>query len=245
VITSLTCPTGAPHGRDAQHGTPGGATNRNSIDPVSGASPAPRRAAQSATPAAGFIASPFSGLPNHHYGAIVADPPWSFKTWSGKSSTPHRTANDHYQTQSKDWLAALPVASLAAPNCALFMWVVDSHIDVAVDLGRVWGFGFKTRAFTWCKTKKNGAGHRIGMGYWTRKQTEICLLFTRGKPKRLSMGMREVIEAPRREHSRKPDEALQRVQALVGGPYLELFARTRAPGWDAWGDQTDRFGGAA
>lgn len=189
--------------------------------------------------------APFPMLPLRHYGAIMADPPWAFRTWSGKHATPHRTANDHYQTQSSDWLARLPVESLAKPDCALFMWVVDSHIDAAIDLGRAWGFQFKTRAFTWCKTKIDGSGCRIGMGYWTRKQTEICLLFTLGKPKRLSMGVREVIEAPRREHSRKPDETYARVQALVAGPYLEMFARTRAPGWDAWGNEVERFEGAA
>lgn len=223
-------------------------------DPVPCVPQAPRRVlcAEGSHHPAGFIGAEqgavFSRLPTQHYGAIVADPPWAFRTCSGKRATSHRTANDHYQTQSAGWLAELPVASLAAPNCALFMWVVDSHIDAAIDLGRDWGFVFKTRAFTWCKTKRDGGGCRIGMGYWTRKQTEICLLFTRGKPKRLSMGVREIIEAPRREHSRKPDEAYQRVQALVSGPYLELFARTRAPGWDAWGDQTERFsaaGGAA
>lgn len=179
----------------------------------------------------------FAGLTPGHYGAILADPPWSFRTWSGTHGTPHRTANDHYETQSADWLESLPVATLAAPDCALFMWVVDSHIDVAIDLGRAWGFKLKTRAFTWVKTKNTGEGYRIGMGYWTRKQSEMCLLFTRGTPRRRSMGVREVIEAPRREHSRKPDETYDRIEALVGGPYVELFARTYRPGWHACGNQ--------
>jgi N6-adenosine-specific RNA methylase IME4 len=179
----------------------------------------------------------FAGLIPGHYGAILADPPWSFKPWGGKHGTPHRTANDHYVTQSAEWLTDLPVASLAAKDCALFMWVVDSHLDVALSLGASWGFQIKTKAFTWLKTKPSGEGYRIGMGYWTRKQSEICLLFTKGAPKRLSMGVREVIEEPRREHSRKPDETYDRIEALVGGPYCELFARRTRPGWHSWGNE--------
>lgn len=169
------------------------------------------------------------------YGAILCDPPWSFKTWGGKTGTPHRSANDHYATVGHAALTMLPVQEWADDDCALFMWVVDSHIDKAIDLARAWGFEFKTRAFTWFK------GGKIGMGYWTRKQTELVLLFTRGSPRRLGKGVREVIDAARREHSRKPDEIYARIEALVGGPYLEMFARQAWPGWDQWGDQTTKF----
>jgi N6-adenosine-specific RNA methylase IME4 len=170
------------------------------------------------------------------YGAILADPPWAFKTWSGTTGTPHRTANDHYRTTGTGDLKDIPVADWATDDCALFMWVVDSHFEDAFELGRAWGFGFKTVAFVWVKQTVNGLP-KIGMGYWTRKQTEQCLLFTRGAPKRIGKGVRQLIEAPRREHSRKPDEQYERIEALVGGPYLEMFARRSRPGWDAWGDQ--------
>jgi N6-adenosine-specific RNA methylase IME4 len=179
-------------------------------------------------------------LPAGPFGCILADPPWAFNTWSGTLATPHRTANDHYVTTKTLTLADIPVADVAAKDCALFMWVVDSHIAESIDLGRAWGFEFKTRAFTWRKIAKNGNA-RIGMGYWTRKQTELCLLFTRGKVKRLDMGVREIIDAPRREHSRKPDEQYERIQRLVGGPYLEMFARQAWPGWQHWGNQVDKF----
>ncbi len=100
------------------------------------------------------------------------------------------------------------------------------------------GFGahntFKTVAFIWDKG-------RMGMGYWTRKQAEICYMFTRGKPVRLSKGVRQMIVAPRREHSRKPAQIHERIEALVEGPYLECFAREPTIGWTIWGDQTDRF----
>lgn len=179
-------------------------------------------------------------LPTGPFGAVLADPPWSFKSWSGKTGTPHRSANDHYVTTATSSLKDIPVASVCAKDCVMFMWVVDSHIGEAIDLGRAWGFDIKTKAFTWVKTTKSGIP-KIGMGYWTRKQTEICLMFTRGKPKRKDMGVRELIMTPRREHSRKPDEQYERIERLVAGPYLEMFARQAWPGWTAWGLETGKF----
>lgn len=181
-------------------------------------------------------------LPPGPFGCILADPPWSFKTWSGTTGTPHRTANDHYVTTETVKLADIPVRRVVAPDCALFMWVVDSHVDQSIDLARAWGFDFKTIAFIWQKGREDEQP-RIGMGYWTRKQAEVCFLFTRGKPKRVSAGVREMIFERRREHSRKPDEQYGRIEALVGGPYLELFARASRPGWSSWGDQAGRFDG--
>ncbi len=195
-------------------------------------------------------------LPAGPFGVILADPPWSFLTWGKRRTTPHRGADEHYGTMTGDDLFAMPVGALAARDCALFLWVVDSHIAEALALGQAWGFQCKSIAFVWLKRSALDARQvtmlrpiappaRIGMGYSTRKQAELCLLFTRGKPRRLSKGVRQVIEAPRREHSRKPDEVHGRVQALYGGPYLELFARARRPGWTVWGNQVDRFGEAA
>lgn len=168
------------------------------------------------------------------YGAILSDPPWAFLTYGKKHTTPHRGANDHYAVVSTDDLAKLAVEPMAAKDCALFMWAVDSHLPDAIALAAAWGFQYKTIAFVWSKG-------RIGMGYWTRKQAEVCLLFTRGKPRRLSKSVRQIIEEPRREHSRKPDETYKRIEALVDGPYLEMFARQRWPGWDAWGNDVDKF----
>lgn len=173
----------------------------------------------------------FHGLRTASYGAVLADPPWAFRIWSGTDNTPHRTVEDHYSTMSIDAICALPVQTLAKPDCALFLWVVDSHLDKAFAVAQSWGFTYKTRAFEWFK------GGGIGMGYWTRKQTESVLMFTRGKPARLSKSVRQVIEAPRREHSRKPDEQYERIEALVAGPYCELFAKYRRPGWDGWGNE--------
>jgi N6-adenosine-specific RNA methylase IME4 len=113
-------------------------------------------------------------------------------------------------------------------------------LDVAIDLIRGWDFKYKTRAFDCVKTTKAGIPG-MGMGYWTRKASETCLLATRGKVTRKDKGVRQVHMEQRREHSRKPDEFYGRIEALVDGPYLEMFARQRWPGWNQWGDQADMF----
>jgi len=182
------------------------------------------------------------------YGAILADPPWSFKSWSdnGKNRAPDAMvrqkglAERHYNTMGLKDIEDLPVANYAADDCVLFLWTVDCMLPEALRVGASWGFKFKTVAFTWTKLKING-GHHIGLGYWTRGNPEQCLLFTKGAPKRKSASVRQLIESPRREHSRKPDEQYERIETLVEGPYIELFGRQCWPGWDVWGDQTEKF----
>lgn len=178
---------------------------------------------------------PFHGLRRRHYGAIMADPPWSFRTYGGDDTTPHRTAAEPYPVMSLEGIQRLPVVELAAPDCALFLWVIDPLLDAGIETAKAWGFKYKTRAFEWLKTTNDGLGYAIGMGFWTRKQSESCLLFTRGNPRRHERGVRQIIEAPRREHSRKPDDAYHRIEQLVVGPYCELFATRVWPGWDGWG----------
>lgn len=190
-------------------------------------------------------------LPSGPYGCIDADPPWSWVSYAGKGSAPHRTEEAPYEVMSLDELRTLPVADVAAKNCVLHMWVIGSHLDQAIELGRAWGFEFKSDGLVWVKTGKNDPAVRpISMGKWFRKQVEYSLLFTRGKPSRLDAGVRQLIEtgdnviyASRREHSRKPDEAYDRIQRLSEGPYLELFARQQRDGWDSWGNETHKFGG--
>lgn len=200
--------------------------------------------------------NPFAGLPRGHFGTILADPPWAFRTFSGKNMTPHRCAEDHYRTMELSEMKALPVVDLAGPDCALFIWVLGSHLVQSIELAAAWGFEFKTDAFYWVKQRLVGADQidlftgdiadpRMGFGYWTRKQVEPCWLFTRGNPKRLSKGVRQVIIEPRREHSRKPDAQYERIESLVAGPRLELFARSARPGWLTWGNETDKFSEAA
>lgn len=191
------------------------------------------------------MADPFEGLPRGHFGAVLADPPWSFEVWS-KDTGSGRSPSAHYVTQTIDDIGGLPVADLVASNCALFMWACWPTIRDAFVVLDSWGFKYKTCAFTWLKADPyrlfaDEATPTAGMGYWTRANSEVCLLATRGKPKRLNADVRQGIIAPRREHSRKPDEIHGRIERLVAGPYLELFARQSRPGWTTWGNQATKF----
>ena len=144
----------------------------------------------------------------------------------------------------------LPIADLAAPDCALFLWVTDPLLPRAIELIQAWGFEYKTVGFYWVKLNarpKHGADFFTGLGYWTRANPEQCLLATRGKPMRRAKDVRRVVVESRREHSRKPECVRERIERLVSGPYLELFARETKPGWDCWGNQAKLFnqGGAS
>lgn len=186
-------------------------------------------------------------MSDQKFQAILIDPPWAFETFSKTHTTPHRSAEDHYGTMSHADLLALPIEALAAENCAMFMWVVDSHLPEALDLMTAWGFKFKTIAFNWVKVcREDLSKPRVGMGYWSRKQAEICLMGTRGKPRRVSKGVEQVLleiepctvlMEPREAHSRKPTAFYDRIEELVAGPYLEVFGRTQRKGWDIWGNQ--------
>jgi N6-adenosine-specific RNA methylase IME4 len=178
------------------------------------------------------------GDPIEEYPVILADPPWSFKNWSKKGEG--RNANQHYKVITLKEMSRMVLP--AAPDCALFMWVTDPLLPFGLEVMRAWGFEYKTVAFTWAKTGKHDAStFPIGTGYWTRANPEMCLFGTRGKPKRKSRAVRQLITAPRREHSRKPDEIYDRIEALVDGPYLEMFARNRRPGWSSMGLEIDKF----
>lgn len=178
------------------------------------------------------------------YGAILADPPWSFKSWTSASLLPTRSKETHYRTMTMADIKALRVADIAAPNSCCFLWVTDSHLDEGIEVLKAWGFKYRTIAFIWVKTTKAGAP-KMGMGLWTRKEAEICIMGTRGRPRRRGAGVRQVIMEQRREHSRKPDAIRERIEALVPGPYAELFSRRRGAGWTVWGNEVDKFDGGA
>jgi N6-adenosine-specific RNA methylase IME4 len=183
---------------------------------------------------------------------ILADPPWRFVARSPKGLG--RSPDRHYQTMTLDEIKGLPVGDLAARDCWLFMWVTGPMLPTAFEIATAWGFRYSSRAFVWIKLNPRlarcapffydaQADLATGQGYTTRKNAEDCLLFRRGQPKRLARDIREVIVSPRREHSRKPDEAHERIERFATGPYCELFARQRRCNWAAWGNQVDRFGG--
>jgi N6-adenosine-specific RNA methylase IME4 len=168
---------------------------------------------------------------------VYADPPWPFETWSegGKG----RSADNHYNTLPIDELAELPVADLAADNTVLFLWCTWPHIALGSHLAviKAWGFEPKTVGFVWVKKNRRGKELHTGMGYWTRANSEVCLIATRGAPKRMAEDVHQVIFAPVGEHSAKPEEVRRRIERLVAGPYLELYGRRLAKGWTVWGNE--------
>jgi len=172
------------------------------------------------------------------YGIIYADPPWSFKTYSDKGKG--RSAENHYSVLTIADICALQVADIAAEDSVLFLWVNGPRLFEAQDVINAWGFTYKSPGFTWVKQNKSGIGFPIACGYWTRANPEMCVLATRGKPKRIDASIPNLIMSPRREHSRKPDEVRERIVRLVGDlPRIELFGRQRTPGWDVWGNEVE------
>lgn len=193
---------------------------------------------------------PFGDLPRNHYKAIYADPPWRFATWSENGKG--RSADRHYPTMPLCDAAYLPVSDLAADDCVLFMWATWPMLHTGLQLIEDWGFQYKTAAFDWMKADVSTIDMfaapkdaSMKMGYWTRSNSEPCLLATCGSPKRLDAGVRMGIIEPSRQHSRKPDCVYDRIERLVEGPYLELFARQQRKGWSSWGNETDKFGAVA
>jgi len=173
------------------------------------------------------------------YRVIYADPPWTFATYSAKGKG--RSAEAHYDCMTLDEVKRLPVAEWAAADSILLLWATDPLLDKAFEVIRAWGFTYKTVGFYWVKRNRSGVGFFTGLGFWTRANPEQCLLATRGHPKRRSADVPKLVVSPRREHSRKPDEIYDLIERLSEGPYLELFARSSRPGWDAWGTQVGLF----
>ncbi len=170
------------------------------------------------------------------YRVILADPPWKFSTYSHKGKG--RSAEAWYDCMTLSEIKALrpQIDAIADDDCVLFLWATDPFLKEAFSVIDAWGFIYKTVGFYWIKTGKSPFYiFPIGTGYWTRANPEQCLLATRGHPKRRDASIRKLIVARRREHSRKPDSVYPSIERLCSGPYIELFARQRQPGWDAWG----------
>ena len=172
------------------------------------------------------------------YNIIYADPPWTFRVYSPKGNG--RSAAIHYPTMNLEAIKDLPVEQLADRDCTLFLWVTFPNLRESFEVIRSWGFTFKTVAFVWIKQNRKSESLFWGMGYWTRANAEICLLATKGSPKRQSAGVHQVIISHVEEHSKKPAEARERIVKLMGDlPRIELFARQQSPGWDVWGNEVE------
>jgi N6-adenosine-specific RNA methylase IME4 len=175
-------------------------------------------------------------LPAGKFSCIVADPPWTFKTYSANGLK--KSAQAHYSCMTRQQICELPVSDLAADDCFLFLWTSAPALDFAVDVMRYWGFAYKSR-MAWRKMTVNGMV-RVGPGYLVRTMHEDVLIGTRGKPK-LAKAFPSIFDGLAREHSRKPDAFFDLVQDRCRGRLLELFARQSRFGWTTWGDQAEKF----
>ena len=193
---------------------------------------------------------------------ITADPPWQYKSRTALQASnwaSRRDVDKHYPTMPLEEIMAIPVKAMAAKEgCHLFLWTTSPCLKMAFDVMTAWGFRYSSMAFVWVKLKRKHNPMQlrliqlaeqdlhVGLGLTTRKNAEFCLLARRGSPpKRMAKDIREIILAPVREHSRKPDEFFERVERYSNGPYVELFSRQSRPGWASFGNESTKFDGVA
>lgn len=190
-----------------------------------------------------------SHLPAGHFPVILADPATRFVTRSEKGKG--RSAEKHYETMTWPQIMALSgqIDRVAHADAVLLCWTTWPQLLKTIAFCQACGFEYKTAGFDWLKADGRSIDlfddtikADMKMGYWTRSNGEPCLLFTRGRPKRQKADVRMGIIEPARQHSRKPDCVYPRIERLLAGPYLELFARTQRKGWTAVGDQVGKFG---
>lgn len=201
---------------------------------------------------------PFESFGGRAFDAICADPPWAYQSRTAlQSSNWHsrRDAEKHYPVMGIQELCALPVRTIAARDCHLFLWVTAPCLPWGLQLMEAWGFRYSSVAFTWVKLRKTlqpgqyktaslcDSDLHVGLGLTTRKNAEFCLLGRRGSPRREAKDVREIILSPVREHSRKPEEYRDRVERYVGqnATIVELFARSTREKWSVWGNETTKF----
>lgn len=169
------------------------------------------------------------------YSVVLADPPWTFNVWNAEKSDRH--ASHKYNLLDVDSICqyAPPVNE----NCALFLWATWPNLPDALKVISVWGFTYRTLAWVWVKLNENSMGTHMGMGYYTRSNTEPCLLAVRGTMPVAAHDVQALIMSPIREHSRKPTEQYSKIERLYPqGPYLELFARRKhSEKWHVWGNE--------
>lgn len=163
-------------------------------------------------------------FPDKKYSVIYADPPWNYAAGGAT-----RNAERHYKTMKPEDIFDLPVQDIAEDDCLLFMWATFPNLDVALEAIKRWGFTYKTTAFVWVKRNKKSPSWFWGLGNWTRANAEVCLLATKGKPKRASASVHSVIDAPIGRHSEKPAETRDRIVRLAGGYTNRVIRQTDGP----------------
>lgn len=172
------------------------------------------------------------------YKIIYADPPWQYRVYSKKGQG--KSAENHYHTMNIKDIMALPVDKIADKDCILFLWITFPCLKEGIEVMERWGFKYKTCGFNWVKRNKKKNTYFMGLGFWTRSNSEVCLIGTKGQPKRVSKSVPQICDARIMEHSRKPAEIRERIVELCGElPRIELFARDKVKGWDNLGDEMD------
>lgn len=173
------------------------------------------------------------------YSIIYADPPWQFKTYSEKGSI-QKSADCHYSCMNIEDIKTLPVGEIAAEDAVLFLWVTFPLLKEGLETMKQWGFTYKICGFNWVKRNKKADTWFMGLGYWTRSNSELCLLGTKGHPKRISKSISQICDSRIMRHSKKPDEIRNRIVDLCGDlPRVELFAREKTDGWVCLGNEID------
>lgn len=170
---------------------------------------------------------------NKIYSIIYADPPWQY-SFSGT----RKYGDDDYCILGTDEICNLPIKQISEEDCILFIWMIWNRLEDCLKVIKSWGFTYKSCAFCWVKKNKKTGGWFLGMGGWTRQNNENCLIATKGHPIRISASIHSIVDTPVEEHSKKPDIVRDRIVELVGDlPRIELFARYKVNGWDAWGNE--------
>jgi N6-adenosine-specific RNA methylase IME4 len=202
-----------------------------------------RRAAYEARAEAGATVNDLAALAaaGKRLNVIYADPPWPWETYSARGRI-RSCADHHYGLAAIDEIKALPVEPLTADHAVLLLWGTWPQLPNVLGVISSWGFTYKTCGFAWLKQNAGGNGLHIGMGYWTRSNSEICLLATKGSPTRLAADVHQVVLAPVGKHSAKPEEVRRRIERLFAGPYLELYGRRTVAQWTVWGNEIQRDG---
>jgi N6-adenosine-specific RNA methylase IME4 len=181
------------------------------------------------------------GLKASAFSTILADPPWQFQNRTGKVAPEHKRLR-RYRTMSFAEIRAMPIEAQAAERSHLYLWCPNALLEEGLSVIRSWGFQYKTN-IVWYKIRKDGGPDGRGVGFYFRNVTELLLFAVRGKMRTLKPGRTQVnlLNTRKQEHSRKPDEAYELIEACSPGPYLELFARERRKGWVQWGDELDTY----
>ena len=170
------------------------------------------------------------------YNVIYADPPWKYNTWRDGMGT----AEKHYPTMKGESIVGMQniIKNISEKDCILFLWVTFPCLLEGLKVMKEWGFKYKTCGFNWIKRNKVSDTWFFGMGHWTRANSELCLIGTKGTIKRKSNKVSQIIDTHIEEHSKKPNIVRERIVELVGDlPRIELFARQTSEGWDSWGNE--------